>query len=337
MRVVDHLSGVEQEAGDDRLHVWSHPAAGRLAPAVAGHYRHVQGFSDQELITAVRDAIGSLPADRAIGLGAWLRHQVFENNPLVEGRRDGRARGGMRSSSWTSAEDQERAWRRILASVLAERLIPLGGLALAPPDGEGAEPFVALTSVGRYMIGRADDFDVPSPSPARARIVVQPNFDVVFLAPAPGAEVDLAPFAERVGHHVGTLFHLTRDAAMRASAAGMSADDAVARLTDAQGGPVPDNVERSLRGWFDRVRVARVARVLVVQCPDEATASRVEAAGGDDATRLGPRAVQVASAAVLRRIEKKVAKEGVVLETSRGGVEADSRPARRRPSRRHRW
>ena len=115
----------------------------------------------------------------------------------------------------------------------------------------------------------------------------------MFLAPAPEHEALLAPFADRVGQGVGTLFHLSRTAATRAAAAGLTGEEALQRLRRAQDGPLPDNVERSVRDWFGRIRTVEAARALVLRCAEEETADRVMAAGGTHATRLGPLVVEL--------------------------------------------
>ena len=158
------------------------------------------------------------------------------------------------------------------------------------------------------------------------------------MAPAPDVEALLAPFTERVGRNVGTLFHLTRDAATRAAAAGLSGEEALARLTQANAGPPPANIARSVGDWFSRVRMVEAARAWVLRCPDEETADRVATAGGDRVVRLGPRTVELDGQDLLRRIEKKLEKEGIFVErdeSTRGEPARPRSPRRRR--RRRRW
>ncbi len=166
---------------------------------------------------------------------------------------------------------------------------------------------------------------------------MQPSFDVVFLGPAPEQEAMLAPFADRVGHGVGTLFHLSRDAATRAAATGMTGEEALERLQSLSTEALPDNVARSLRDWFGRVRTVEAAYTLVVTCPDEETASRVATAGGKQATRLGPTAVAVMNAQALGRMRKRLEREGVLVGQPTGEVPAKKARKPRRRSRRYRW
>ncbi len=279
--LLDHVSGARQEADDDHPHAWSFPAARRLVPILGGYYRDLEGFTDREVLDAIHAAIDRIPTDGAVSLGDWIRHEIHDANLLLGAEHVSELQSRRRGNSWVSPEELERAWTDILSCVVSTRLIPLGGLAIADPPHGSEEPLVSLTDVGRYLIGRVDDFELEGSGSAGAKILVQPNFDIVFMSPAPGTEALLVEFAERTGHQVGTLFHLTRKAAMRAAGAGLTVETAIERLEEAHGGQIPENVERSLRDWFGRVRVAQVALVQVVRCPDDATAARVEAAGGN--------------------------------------------------------
>jgi hypothetical protein len=313
---------------------WSaHPMTRALAPYVSQHETALSGISDAALAEALRAALGALPSSGANRLGAWLHHQARAKNPLLGTGPAGHAfRPVQRHGVWVSPEEYERVWFELLSSATALRLIPLGGIALK--EGE-KEPLAGLTSIGRYLIRQADAFDLPGAGAAPARIVVQASFDVVFLGPAPDREALLAPFADRVGHGVGTLFRLSRDAATRAAAAGMTGEEALERLQSVSTDALPENVARSLQDWFGRVRTVDAAHVLVLTCPDEETASRVATAGGKLATRLGPTAVAVTGAPALGRMRKRLEREGILLGQPTGEVpRKKARKARRRSYRR---
>ncbi len=308
-----------------------------LAPDVSDHDRALDGILDADLAAAIRAALAQIPSDGAVGLDCWLHQQAYEANPLTGEGPGGHAFGARsRGYRWAGPEECELAWLRVLSSSITWRLIPLGGVALGAPGPGSEEPMIALTSVGRYVIRATDDLELPGGEAPKARVLVQPNFDVVFLGPAPEIESLLAPFAERVGHGVGTLFHLNRKAAMRAAAAGLDAEEALERLTRAHDGPLPENISRSVSDWFARVRVVESSQVLILRCPDEDTASRVAAAGDTHATRLGPQVVEIESREALRRIEKKLAKEGIFVEWTAPEEGYGNRPRRSR-RRRRRW
>lgn len=289
--------------------------ATHLAPHVPEYDRALGEIHDADLAAAIRAALSQIPWEGVVSLGGWLHRQAYGANPLTSEGPGGHAfAADHRRYRWVSPEECEFAWRRVLSSSIAWRMIPLGGVALGAPRPGSKDPTIALTSVGRYVIRTTDDLDLPEEEAPNARILVQPNFDVVFLAPAPAIESLLAPFAERVGHGAGTLFHLTRDAAMRAAAAGLGGKEALERLTRANDGPLPANVSRSVNDWFSRVRIVGAASALLLKCPDEETANRLEAAVGARAARLGPQVVEIESLDVLRRIKNKLATEGIFVE-----------------------
>lgn len=311
----------------------SHESARRIAPLVSQHDMPLYAVEGTELVAEIRAALATLPTEGAVAFKDWIHHQAYAANPLT-----GTGPGGHQFKSsgyaWaqTSVEQREDAWTDILFSAVAHGLMPIGGVALG---GEKDAPLIALTPVGRYVIREADELELPPEAARSGRILVQPNFDVVFLGPDPEHEALLAPFAERVGHGVGTLFHLTREAAMRAASAGLAHEEALERLRSANRDRLPDNVERSLRDWFARVRLVEAEHALVLRCPDEETAARIVAVGGAKVVRLGPLVVEFEDTDQLRRLRKKLEKEGIVVGRL-AAADVPSRPSRPR-RRRRRW
>jgi hypothetical protein len=88
---------------------------------------------------------------------------------------------------------------------------------------------------------------------AASELVVQPNFEIVFLSPSAAAEAVLGRFCERVGREVGVLFRLTRQSLLRAAAAGLETEQVLATLTQGSRNPLPPNVEHEIRGWMGAV------------------------------------------------------------------------------------
>ena len=74
--------------------------------------------------------------------------------------------------------------------------------------------------------------------------MVQPNFDVVFLAPSPATEVVISRFAERKGRRVGVLFQITKQSIFIAASAGLAAKQAIESLRRVCANELPANVER---------------------------------------------------------------------------------------------
>jgi hypothetical protein len=114
-------------------------------------------------------------------------------------------------------------------------------------------PGFRMTDAGRQLLGipreglsSVADAGRPQAEP----LVVQPNFEIVFLSPAPGVEAVLGRFCERIGRDVGVLFRISRQSLQRAEAAGFDAEEVIGLLTRSSRSPLPSNVVHEIRGWM---------------------------------------------------------------------------------------
>jgi hypothetical protein len=107
--------------------------------------------------------------------------------------------------------------------------------------------------------------------PLWGRLVVQPNFDLVALAPvAEGLLIDLDRFAERVRLEHIAQYHLSKASVTRAIQLGLTATTIQQILERAVGGALPQNVQYSLLEWerqAKRVELWRAATLLEVDNP----------------------------------------------------------------------
>lgn len=107
---------------------------------------------------------------------------------------------------------------------------------------------------------------------AWGRLVIQPNFDLVALAPVSEALlVSLDRFAERARLEHIAQYHLSKASVTRAIQLGMSAETIQQILEQAAGGSIPQNVHYSLVEWerqARRVELWRGATLLEVDDPD---------------------------------------------------------------------
>ncbi len=91
--------------------------------------------------------------------------------------------------------------------------------------------------------------------PPWGRLVVQPNFELVALAPISEALlVNLDRFAERIRLEHIAQYRLTRASVTRAIQMGLHADAIQQILEQAAGGPIPQNVQYSLVEWERQAR-----------------------------------------------------------------------------------
>lgn len=240
----------------------------------------------------------------------FLQWQTENANPLKEPE----ARKVWQARSWRAITEKsvEHSWKQYLLEFLTNRLVPLGGVQLGYDEKDRI--CFAMTSIGRFVIGETDDFECGQPASTDGAIVIQPNFDVTFLGSSPAAEAALTPLAERVSHGLGTLFRLTKASIYAAAVSGITADQAMTSLESISTQPLPANVKREIKGWFDQCRRAKVRRAILVECPDAETAARVSSAAASKGSLLTDTVVEIKDQATLTKIEKKLLKQGVFLK-----------------------
>ena len=164
------------------------------------------------------------------------------------------------------------------------------------------------------MLGLAEDFDYGHDDDAQGHLVVQPNFDVVFLSPSPLAEATLARFAERKGRGVGTLFAITKKSILSAAGSGMTAAQVLDGLERLSAKPIPANVAREIAGWFDQCRRITVRSAVLIHCPDADTAARVVGASGKQAVPLTDTVVELSDARAKNELLRKLHGLGIFVE-----------------------
>jgi hypothetical protein len=257
-----------------------------------------------------------------IPLEGFLDHAAREANPLLELSRSAAA-GALAFTYYAGSADPRQSlrdlWRNMLAQFLIVRLLRLGGASVGRL--ETGELCFALTDVGRYLFGQADAFEYGSN--AVADVVVQPNFEIVFLGSAPAAEAVIARFAERAGATPGIAFRITRASVLAAAEAGMTADNMLGELKAASSKPIPKNVEKEIIGWMSSVRRARLRRLEVIECDNDETAARIVDLLGPKVSRLTATMIELpaptpsARAATIKRLRAS----GVFLDAAESARE----------------
>ncbi|MGA2984474.1 MAG: helicase-associated domain-containing protein [Terriglobia bacterium] len=239
---------------------------------------------DHSVRSAMLAVYAGHDADSFMSLEEFLSFHSQQNNPLMVAAQNHPHAMLMIRGAYVPMPDPdelEEAWADLLRAFLRMRLLPLGA-AKVGVDGEGATCFT-LTEAGRYLVGAQADFRIEQ---AAVRIVVQPNFDVVFMGPAPWAEADIGRFAERKGRHMGTLFRITKRSIMAAAAAGLTGEWTFETLRQCCSGELPPNVRREISGWFSQCRRVSLRPAVLIHCPDPETAARVQAVAGSKVTLI---------------------------------------------------
>ncbi|MEP6765127.1 MAG: helicase-associated domain-containing protein [Gemmatimonadaceae bacterium] len=260
-------------------------------------------------------------------LNAFLEYEAVRHNPLMAllTTKDTENQLYMNlHQHGDSRETYRQLWRNALDRFLVFRLLALGGASIGRL-ADGSVCF-AVNDVGRYVLGATDSFKYATA--AAAEIVVQPNFDIVFLGVAPSVEATIARFAERVGVAPGLVFRITRAAVLRAAEAGMTAESIFADLSNAGTKPVPKNVQREIAGWMSSVRRARLRSVELIECADGESGERLM-------SLLGSRVRQL-TATVFELNVTTVSERATLLKRLKAGGIFLSEDARPKPAKKKR-
>jgi len=275
-------------------HVIGEPSAGQL----------------RKIASALAAPFAGMDPDVFVRLRDFFDYHRERDNPLPAIRRsdkDADFRIGGSFVENPSPEELDEAWEGLLIEFLGLRLLPLGGAKIGQDSG-GAVCFT-MTEAGRYLVGAAEDFQLGGGE--SGRIVVQPNFDIVFLAASSKAESEIARFSERKGRRLGTLFKLTRQSILAAAAAGLTGERVLEILREHCSGEIPGNVAFEISAWSSQYRQISMRPVLLIQCPDEATSDRVVAAAGNKITRLTATMLELRDTKAQGTLVRKLREAGI--------------------------
>jgi len=259
-----------------------------------------------------RDSVGKALLQAYAGAGDefvrfhdFLKYARERDNPYVSMA----ARETWYPHGDRSERELEEEWDQALTGFLQSRLVGLGCVSMGR-DAPGELCFAPAPPL-RFLAGLAEDFEFADTAPGH--IVVQPNFDVVFLGPSAKAEAELGRFCERKGRHIGTLFRITKGSILMAAAVGLKAEGVLATLKQYCSGEVPANVEREIKGWFGQYREVVLFPAMLVHCPDRETAARVISAAGQQVVALTETVLEWRGGKPPSAVVKKLREMGVFL------------------------
>ena len=201
----------------------------------------------EEILPWLVQAFSSVPGATFIRFADFAEYQAAIGSPLAAAASLPETAA---SSGLATEEAMEELWKSFLGIFLGRCLLALGGAeAGATSDGR---PGFRMTDTGRALLGLPRD-GLPDHEPAEDAadaLVVQPNFEVVFLSPSPAVEASLGRFCERIGREVGVLFRITRQSVERAAMSGLRAEYVLDTLAHASRSPIPPNVAHEIPGWM---------------------------------------------------------------------------------------
>ncbi|MGA2762144.1 MAG: helicase-associated domain-containing protein [Spirochaetia bacterium] len=210
----------------------------------------------EEILPWLVQAFSSVPATSFIRFADFAEYQAAIGSPLgsvgnSSGGDGGQHADGVLAGAPPATEEAlEELWKSFLGIFLGRCLLSFDGAEAGVT--EDGDPCFRLTHVGRRILGLPGDGqgEREGSGEAAAAIIVQPNFEVVFLVPSPAAEAELGRFCERVGREVGVLFRVTKQSIRRAAASGLGEDQVIGALEHQAKSGLPPNVAQEIKGWM---------------------------------------------------------------------------------------
>lgn len=252
--------------------------------------------------------------DLPVSLNSFIRIQCNNNNPLLKLFHAGVPLiidHDYHDTFLNTPNEIIDYWKDRLMSFMSNVMLPLGCFSLGTDQTSG-QTVLSLSSNGKFLLGKLNSLQThENNSP---NIIVQPNFEIVFLNSFASAEARLVRLAQRVGIGVGTLFRLTRESIFNAVENGMDASAIIQTLTDVSCKPLPGNVEEQLKSWVKQCRHISVSHPVMLQCPDKETALRIKSAGGKKVTVISDTVLTFSNRKDLKPLMKKLNKKGIFRE-----------------------
>ncbi len=230
-------------------------------------------------------------------------------------------------------EHIDRIARTLIAELVRNRLIPLGGLQAAV-DRQGRLCVARLPQLGAYFGRKIKESGTEAAATGESpRVVIQPDFSVVIIGPSPAPAAELMPFCERTGRGGGQgalVLKITRKAVVKAVGQGLAGSEIVARLRRHATVDVPANVLREVAEWAGWVRPCSLETWTVVRCPDDDAADRILSILGKHARKVQKAIVVLDEPKLTTAQRQKLKDQGILLSDARPAAEKGATKAKKR-------
>ena len=243
----------------------------------------------------------------------FIREQVKSNNPLIKlAEKHGLSAITIGNTQFVRSKSElEFIWADYLKAFSFNRLFALGGLSLSFDD-KGLL-FVAINDAGRFLIGMCDTFTYSSSFENKV-FIVQPDFDIIFIAPSPAVESKLSPFCDRVGSGIGVVFRISKRSIMNGASIGLTEEDVINTLEENSLQALSDNVRQEIVSWFGQCCIFEGAEVYIMKCPDNTTMLRILEIGGSEVTSISDTFIQLNNISRKVPFLKKLSANGIFLK-----------------------
>lgn len=259
------------------------------------------------------ESLSQLNASQYIVLDKFIAQQVKHNNPLInKARKYGLSSITIGNNHFIRSEAElELIWADYIKSFIYTRLFALGGITFGF-DNDGLLS-MALNKAGLFLMGKAQEFSYDEPS-ANKVIIVQPDFNIIFLSPSPSIESKINPFAEKIGSGIGVLFKITRQSIMEAAAIEMDANTVLDILSTHALQPVSENVCIEIKNWFKQCYYFEGRETYLVKCQDKQTMMRIVEVAGKQVTPVSNTVLELNDPSKKLTFLKRMKDNGIFLK-----------------------
>lgn len=269
---------------------------------------HPHGFRYFNPYEWIEEAFAEIKPGKFYRLEDWLRFFSIERPPqgLLEYTT---ARQGWQTYSLET--ESPRILREMLQSFLFTHVLPMG--FATPATGPDGEPCFA---VGRDISVLIWGTGKPNESLQRlspGEVIVQADFEIIFLGVNQEAFARLLGFCERIGNMPGKVFRITRASVVAAAEKGIAAERILGELSKWSSKPVPENVRQQIIGWASACRVVEFRPVLLLRLPDEETTLLLGKELGNQAELIAKNTLAVHSGKIDPQLVRKWKNKGIFL------------------------
>ena len=209
------------------------------------------------------------------------------------------------------------AYRGPLVSFLSELGIVSMASSPLPPE-EGPE-FFCVTAFGAVVLGSAPaEPEASVLDGGRARLVLQPNYEMLLMEFDPKLVYQLLAMAEVVRIGTVSTFRLTKAALLKGLAAGVRLDDILMLLTTHSAQQVlPQNVVYTIKDWAKAYREIHLREVFLLEASESETVEGLRHVLGNLAVEvryIGPgNFLVLTKAAIFGDLRKCLRQAGIVV------------------------
>ena len=201
------------------------------------------------------------------------------------------------------------AWYRELSSFIINWVIPFGLINLGKMQDANSYA-ISVNTIGKYFLGEIETLPKIE-APSESSILVQPNFEIVFMGPDPAAEVQIGQFSDRLSSGVGTLFKISHSSILKSTSIGFDAEYVLKTLKNLSEKPVPSNVKEQIKNWSAQCRMVSIKKRVLFTCPDKETALKIKASGKDKVEQISDTVIAVADSKFAKTLAKKLEAKGI--------------------------